>query len=436
MISYYKKYLTVLIGLFSFYSIGMEEESWPFSVETAEQAVFKLELFDSSDDSGQGTGFVVELDNEYYFITNFHVIKDVLDSDYYLIQNEKGISLTLENIEGLSLLYDLAFFKIKEEYKGPALKLSDKNKNYRRAYSIGYPRGNLTKDILIQVNEIDSLFFYGLWSSFQAMQGISGGPVLNEKGQVIGVHSRGDGHGELIIKPHLIKLLIGRKTSDKSLEQRFYDEISRVEQMAKKGNPTAQYVFANYFRDKKLEKFNSVKNEGSFVQNTLALFPYFWFGQKELKFYKASASQNHFKSQVNLALKYFLGTDVNQNIKESVKLLRLAVKHNKSHYAKLILANVLIHGFLLKVKSFEDKKIFLEALQLLKELDEMGLKSAKRYLVQILNPLEFDHIMKIPTNEVQSKSGFFINFKSKQLNPKKSFPTCRSIFMNFKQKMP
>ena len=116
---------------FFFSASGSRKASWPFPTASVEQAVFRLEFSsvdDKSLDISTATGFVTEIEGEPYFVTNFHVVHEIfsLKKEATLrIKNKKGKVLEIEEIAGLSFLYDLALIKVKEGYKGPVLRLAD-----------------------------------------------------------------------------------------------------------------------------------------------------------------------------------------------------------------------------------------------------------------------------------------------------------------------
>ena len=194
-----------LLFFYCFFHISAiaEKISWPFSVESVEDAVFLLDLSFLNDplDSFGGTAFVVEIGGSYYLVTNFHII-------YHLnygkkisgIKNKSGQTLEMGTIEGLSFLYDLAVIKINKGYKGPVLKLADRDENTRKAYMMGFPLGQFETVEFSEISEISSEHFCGVTDDIRLLNGSSGGPVFNERGEVIGITVTGSKYDMEFIK--------------------------------------------------------------------------------------------------------------------------------------------------------------------------------------------------------------------------------------------
>ena len=412
MTYFYKRYLIVLICLFSFSASGLEKVSWPFPTALVEQAVFKLEFSPVDDEplnTFNATGFVVEIEGEPYVVTNFHVIHRIFSfkKDAALqMQNNKGEILETEEIAGLSFLYDLALIKIKKGYKGPALKLTDKIGGDKKAYMMGFPRGQFKKITLIEVSENDSVHLAGLTNeTVTHFTGASGSPVFSNKGEVIGVTAVAGDADLGFIKSHFIKAVLKvdrgpykkirqwlqavlkiKRKPYKSLEQWIESEIASVAEMSKNGDPYAQFVMASHFQNN--ENYYQIKSQK--------------FNRFMLTLYRESASQGHIRAQMELGDIYLnerYGTS--QDIEEAKKWLRLAEKNKENvNGAYFLLGRTLI---LLFAKGMASYKEFLEGIMLLKQLDEIGVKPARKIMRDRLPPELFQSIMRMKASEIMDE---------------------------------
>jgi tetratricopeptide (TPR) repeat protein len=133
---------------------------------------------------GQGSGFIARSDGA--MVTNYHVIS--MASDVRVKRGSKG-----EKVEGV--IYadpenDLAIIKL-EGKNFPAVKLGDADKVRvgERIYVIGSPRGlenTISEGIISGIREVNGTRKI-LQMTASISPGSSGGPVFNEKGEVVGV---------------------------------------------------------------------------------------------------------------------------------------------------------------------------------------------------------------------------------------------------------
>ena len=164
---------------------------------------------DMSDAFSNGSGFVIEYKGAYYVLTNVHVI-DAATGEPGSI---KVYSITRDEypmkVVGGDSFYDLAILAFDGEQPGDEIRplsFSDKEVELaQKAYAIGNPLGqypySITDGIISGKNR---LFFRPTTGRFGFLQhtatliwGNSGGPLINEDGEVIGIntwiHTRNDG---------------------------------------------------------------------------------------------------------------------------------------------------------------------------------------------------------------------------------------------------
>lgn len=138
--------------------------------------------------SSIGSGFIVSADG--LVVTNAHVVSDIKNANEKItIILGDGTELT-GNVLGFHQNKDLALIKIPNQTKLPALPLADPKslKTGQSVYAIGSPFGIdnfYTNGIL---NRID-IKAGRLDHSAQIRQGNSGGPLVNSRGEVIGVNT-------------------------------------------------------------------------------------------------------------------------------------------------------------------------------------------------------------------------------------------------------
>lgn len=138
----------------------------------------------------KGTGFALSTDG--YIVTNYHVING---ADSLYVQNAAGDSFDASLVYA-EPQYDIAILKINDDsFKGlPALPYSFKRSKTdlgEPVYTIGYPEGDspvFNSGYLSSSNgyQGDSVEYR---VSISANPGNSGGPLLNSKGNVIGIVS-------------------------------------------------------------------------------------------------------------------------------------------------------------------------------------------------------------------------------------------------------
>lgn len=177
-----------------------EEGSLKYAIKESYDAVVLLETNVRGRQTGSGTGFVYKIDEKQgYILTNHHVIN-----------NGNQIKATLSNgkevlveVLGSDEMLDLAVLAIKKEdvLKVAQLGTTDEIELGDNVFTIGSPlgkeyMGTVTKGILsgkdrtITVSLSNGDFVMEVLQTDAAINpGNSGGPLLNAKGQVIGINS-------------------------------------------------------------------------------------------------------------------------------------------------------------------------------------------------------------------------------------------------------
>jgi len=142
--------------------------------------------------SSQGTGFFIS-DNGY-IVTNYHVIQNEQEQPSKVIQaiTEDNQILSVEHIGSIVDL-DLALLKVQENY--PSLKLTNSEDISigERVIAIGNPQGfqfSVTDGIISALNRpnANGLEAY-IQTNAELNPGNSGGPLINQKGEVVGMNN-------------------------------------------------------------------------------------------------------------------------------------------------------------------------------------------------------------------------------------------------------
>ena len=145
-----------------------------------------------SGSAGVGTGVIMSADG--YIVTNFHVVEGGESCDVLLSNNYRCEA----KIVGYDQENDLAVLKV-EETELPAAEFgsSDLLSVGDKAYAIGNPlglklRGTLTDGIISAINrdvDVDGVTMTLIQTNAALNSGNSGGPLINQYGQVVGINA-------------------------------------------------------------------------------------------------------------------------------------------------------------------------------------------------------------------------------------------------------
>jgi len=142
-------------------------------------------------EEGQGSGFII--DKEGHILTNYHVIADARQIEVTL-HNRKKFRAT---IVGTDRSHDLAVIQIKAPDLTPMVLGDSGNLQVgQKVYAIGNPfglAGTLTRGIVSSIRSVQEPDGMTIDEAIQTDASInpgnSGGPLLNSKGEVIGINT-------------------------------------------------------------------------------------------------------------------------------------------------------------------------------------------------------------------------------------------------------
>ena len=192
-------YLPILI-------YGEEIPSFPPLVKKAENSVVKIavnnNIFSKDFEIGVGTGIIISSTS---IVTNLHVVAKLRSKDSEIsIRTKDGAFVKFKRIKRTFALYDLAELEV-EVVNASGLTFGSLSSD--KVYAFGYPKEGKSWQIRGE-NVKQQNINYTFSADSYINKGSSGGPILNDKGEIVGIiHSAGGNY--LLATPvkHLSELL-------------------------------------------------------------------------------------------------------------------------------------------------------------------------------------------------------------------------------------
>ena len=153
---------------------------------------------------GAGSGFFVQPDK---VVTNLHVVARP-GPIFAKLSDDENVWM-VEGVAAYDIENDLVILKIAGEGVPLSLGDSDAARNGERVYAIGYPGGGAYK---LTEGMVRSSRYKDKWLQTTAdiSQGNSGGPMLNGKGEVIGISTAVDNSFSYAVPSNLLKALLSQ----------------------------------------------------------------------------------------------------------------------------------------------------------------------------------------------------------------------------------
>ncbi|MCK9612433.1 MAG: S1C family serine protease [Bacteroidales bacterium] len=240
-----------------------------FRGSEAETAYEKI--LDLSNSKGSGSGFIIEKNGKKYVITNAHVIENASElagSIYIYSINRKKYEA---KVVGGDSFYDIA---VLEFITPPGTEVSTvyfSAKNPRigeKVFALGNPLGeypySVSDGIISAKNRIRSGLtgkFGFLQSTATVIWGNSGGPLVNEKGQVVGINSQiafADMNGQSIWQPQINFALEG------VISKRIIENI-----ISNNGRVVRAYIGIELSQKYQYNKYSTVTKDGWELSDSL-----------------------------------------------------------------------------------------------------------------------------------------------------------------------
>ncbi|MXZ00817.1 serine protease, partial [Candidatus Poribacteria bacterium] len=162
---------------------------------------------------GGGTGFFIAPDK---IATNFHVAANCTTGPITAKLSDKETVWLVEAVVAYDIAYDIAILKVKGEGVPLPLGDSDMLQIGEPAFLVGFPAPELiykvTEGVVENIRKNDKRFH----TTTEVYPGNSGSPVLNSKGEIIGIHY---GHDPGNSPVNVIKALLAGATSTEPLAQ-------------------------------------------------------------------------------------------------------------------------------------------------------------------------------------------------------------------------
>jgi len=229
---------SVLLLLFSLLPLPVTADTAQELFSRYADRLYQIKVIEklSSRKSAIGSGFLVRADG--LLVTNYHVVsKFIHDPDKYYLQaisfDNKVESVTVEDID---VVNDLALIKFTGKNR-PYLEVTAKTlRKGDPIFSMGNPLDLGTAVVPGTYNGFTKQSFYQrIHFTGSINPGMSGGPVLNSQGKVVGVNvaTAGNQIGFLVVADKLLKLLTeyesrGNKPID--YQQRIHEQLIKNQQ--------------------------------------------------------------------------------------------------------------------------------------------------------------------------------------------------------------
>ena len=230
---------------------------------------------------GMGSGFYF---GENLIATNYHVIKN---ASSFLIKNIGEQSKFSDvNVKSYSENFDIAILEVKEKAK-PLNLISEQAQIGEVVIAIGNPKGlegTISTGIISGVRDIEDFNIYQITAPISP--GSSGGPILNEKGEVIGLATftiKESQNLNFAVPAELLLLLEGKTMS--------WEPLSSKSELYKKSDEGLELV---YFKKDGSEfyEYLSLKNMTQYtITNIIAIVIYKNMRREMLDFQLIESSQ-------------------------------------------------------------------------------------------------------------------------------------------------
>ena len=357
----FKIYWSFLCSIFICCTFAVAQEhvnsnAVPAVIANAQSSVSKIIYIEDDKEIPRGTGFII---NHNILVTSLHNV--VNENGLYPLMSIKAAPvsehedklLQVTGVKALSFLHDFILFEV-EDYHGPSLSLGNLLPQENEVYAIGFPNNELQTVISNQVSLLnETIYFPG---NTMYMGGISGGPVLNTYGEIIGIATTTSANYIGAIPSIHIQNLLNKLNSSPDIklsgEELFRQEMNRLHQLdTKNNNSNAQYTLGLIYEnrwgvkqdyEKAAKKFKKAADQGHALSRRQLGYLYFragddlrkkleamgWNTEKALELLKQAAHQGDIVSHYLIGLVYSTKHNKQESdVEEAKKWLTLPANH-------------------------------------------------------------------------------------------------------------
>ena len=220
-----------------------------------------------------GSGFFVDTDR---IATNIHVVAKPGPIFAKLMDNET--IWEANGVTAFDVQNDLVILKIDGE--GTPLSLEDSNKSQigESVVAVGYPFGKYR----VTTGKINAIHKHSKWlgTTAEINIGNSGGPLLNDKGNVIGINTRDEKYS--VVPSNILKALLNQTVSPEPLTQ--WQQRNHIRAHAYQSEGERRFISGEY--SKAIISFNN-----AILHNPNFMLPYQWRGNTKLHLSQSVANQ-------------------------------------------------------------------------------------------------------------------------------------------------
>ena len=334
-------------------AVGMPLEDAPHAVWQINNYGMKIKPASGTYSPHRGSAFAISPNT---FLTSFHFFRNIVYgstslNDLALIQEHNSTVLKVNRLLSVSATYDLVLFEIKGSVENHLNLAEYFSVNDSHQLSLlGYLDGAAAEVQSVQEINYEDPLSYGFPTDRSNLSGISGGPTLNERGEVVGVAyiaPKPLPYIYIIKTEHIQKFMagsLGLECSSLDLKPCILRGIDRAEDLAQKGDPIAQYQLASQsskiaLKDPSLTLLWLKESaQSGFAPSQFLLGQKYYQGEDNLKkdfktafyWYEKAARQNQLLSQRMLGNMYYYGHGVEKNLELSTHWLQKAADHGDS----------------------------------------------------------------------------------------------------------
>ena len=341
------------------------KEDIPLEIEEVKNSVVGLGL---NQENPKATGFILE---DGILATNVHVLLELgLSSSnktnpyplsqIKILQEDRLLDVQITSIQALDMVHDLALLNIKGSEIPPAIKKPRRKVDLTKEqlFLVGYPKEKLKameQKGPIEIFELeDRIEEVHMPISTNDIHGASGSPIVNQKGEVVGVaHSIPIAGRKVIFSNNDLLFSLrnaeygvecSKNTSIKNCFKKAEDFLFKE---AEKGDAYAQFQLGRFFyedyfylkRENNFEKWMKSAAQADFAkaQANLGMIYSSYFGKyKEgLKWLEQASEQGYFAGTTLLAEIYYEGKEVPKDYKKAREYFELAAQqgNSKAYYS-------------------------------------------------------------------------------------------------------